>query len=112
MTRLKLLGKNIKKYRKAHNLSQNQLAELVDLSREHLAAVETGKELISETDAEVQKTLKNGCFLTSATSPSSSVKMAEKCDFPPFLTFVRSPTARLKNELFRDLPWAQAAQTF
>ena len=47
MSRLETLGKNIKKYRKLKNLSQNQLAEMVDLSREHLACIETGKEFIS-----------------------------------------------------------------
>ena len=44
---------------------------------------------------------------TCATSPSSSVKTSEKCDFPPFLTFARSTIARLKNELFRDVQWSQ-----
>lgn len=47
MSRLLSLGMNIKKYRKAKNLSQNKLAEMIDLSREHLACVETGKEYIS-----------------------------------------------------------------
>ncbi len=47
MSRLLNLGMNIKKYRKAKKLSQNQLAELIDLSREHLACIETGKEFIS-----------------------------------------------------------------
>ena len=47
MTRLKTLGENIKKYRSLNNLSQEKLAEKVDLTREHIAAVETGKEYIS-----------------------------------------------------------------
>lgn len=47
MSRLLSLGMNIKKYRKAKKLSQNKLAEMIDLSREHLACVETGKEYIS-----------------------------------------------------------------
>ena len=47
MSRLEALGKNIKKYRKEKHLSQNKLAEMVDLSREHLASIETGKEFIS-----------------------------------------------------------------
>lgn len=47
MSRLKQLGANIKKYRKVNNLSQNQLAEMCDLSREHLACIEIGKEFIS-----------------------------------------------------------------
>ncbi len=47
MSRLDDLGKNIKFYRKAKKLSQNELAEIVDLSREHLACIETGKEYIS-----------------------------------------------------------------
>ena len=47
MSRLEKLGKNIKKYRKLKDLSQNQLAEIADLSREHLACIETGKEFIS-----------------------------------------------------------------
>ncbi|MBS5802927.1 MAG: helix-turn-helix transcriptional regulator [Brachyspira sp.] len=47
MSRLLSLGRNIKEYRKAKKLSQNQLAELIDMSREHLACIETGKEFIS-----------------------------------------------------------------
>jgi len=47
MSRLLQLGQNIKFYRKAKKLSQNELAELVNLSREHLACIETGKEYTS-----------------------------------------------------------------
>ncbi len=47
MTRLKNLGQNIKKYREQKKLSQNQLAELVNLSREHIGSVETGKDFLS-----------------------------------------------------------------
>ena len=47
MSRLLSLGRIIKEYRKAKKLSQNQLAELIDMSREHLACIETGKEFIS-----------------------------------------------------------------
>lgn len=39
----KLLGNNIAKYRKQKGLSQNQLAELVNVSREHIAKIETAK---------------------------------------------------------------------
>ena len=46
-TKLILLGKNIKEARKAKNLSQNDFAELLDISREHLAKVETAKRTIS-----------------------------------------------------------------
>jgi transcriptional regulator with XRE-family HTH domain len=47
MTRLNFLGQNIKKYREAKGLSQNQLAECVELSREHIGSVETGKDFLS-----------------------------------------------------------------
>ena len=47
MSRLNLLGANIRKYRKLRKLSQNQLAEILDFSREHIACIETGKEFIS-----------------------------------------------------------------
>ncbi|MBR1424135.1 helix-turn-helix transcriptional regulator [bacterium] len=47
MSRLILLGRNIKKYREVNHLSQNELAEKVDLSREYLARVETGCKRIS-----------------------------------------------------------------
>lgn len=43
MSRLLKLGQNIKHYRKLKNLSQNELAEIVNFPREHLACVETGK---------------------------------------------------------------------
>ena len=46
-TKLIKLGKNIKLARKSKNLSQNQLAELLDISREHLAKIETAKRTIS-----------------------------------------------------------------
>lgn len=47
MSRLLKLEQNIKHYRKLKNLSQNELAEIVKFSREHLACVETGNEYIS-----------------------------------------------------------------
>jgi len=46
-TKLLLLGENIKKARKAKALSQNDLAELLDISREHLAKIETAKRTAS-----------------------------------------------------------------
>ena len=46
-TKLILLGKNIKKARNAKNLSQNALADLLDISREHLAKIETAKRTVS-----------------------------------------------------------------
>ena len=47
MSRLKQLGKNIKNYREAKGITQNQLSEIIDLSREYLARVETGQKRIS-----------------------------------------------------------------
>lgn len=46
-TKLASLAKNIKKYRKLKGLSQNELAELLNISREHLAKLETTKRCIS-----------------------------------------------------------------
>ena len=46
-TKLIILGKNIKTARKMKNLSQNDLAELLDISREHLAKIETAKRTVS-----------------------------------------------------------------
>ena len=43
----KLIGNNIAKYRKLKNLSQNNLAELVNVSREHIAKVETARRNMS-----------------------------------------------------------------
>ena len=47
MTRLKSLGSNIKKYRELKKLSQEELAEKVDLSREYIVRVENGRKFIS-----------------------------------------------------------------
>ena len=47
MSRAKLLGLNIKKYRESCGLTQNQLAEMVDLSREYIADIERGLKNIS-----------------------------------------------------------------
>ena len=46
-TKLKLLANNIKKYRKQKGLSQNELAECLGISREHLAKIETTKRCMS-----------------------------------------------------------------
>ena len=46
-TKLLHLGKNIQNARKKNKLSQNALAELLDISREHLAKIETAKRCIS-----------------------------------------------------------------
>lgn len=37
----KSLGLNIAYYRKAHNLSQSQLAEAINISRTHMSRIET-----------------------------------------------------------------------
>lgn len=47
MSRLKILGQNIAKYRQQKNLSQEKLAEMVDLSREYITRVERGQKNIS-----------------------------------------------------------------
>lgn len=47
MSRLEILGKNIAKYRQAKGLSQEKLAEIVDLSREYITRVERGQKNIS-----------------------------------------------------------------
>lgn len=47
MSRAKLLGTNIKKYRQLKGLTQNELAETVDLSREYIADIERGLKNIS-----------------------------------------------------------------
>jgi len=46
-TKILQLGRNIFKFRKAKGLSQNQLAEKLDISREHLAKIETAKRCVS-----------------------------------------------------------------
>ena len=46
-TKLIKLGKNIQNARKIRKLSQNELAEMLNISREHLAKIETAKRKIS-----------------------------------------------------------------
>ncbi len=46
-TKILQLGRNIFKFRKEKGLSQNQLAEKLDISREHLAKIETARRCIS-----------------------------------------------------------------
>ncbi len=47
VTKLIKLGKNIQKARKSKGLSQNELADMLNISREHLAKIETAKRRIS-----------------------------------------------------------------
>lgn len=46
-TKLQKLGENIARIRKRNKYSQNLLAEKIDISREHLAKIETAKRRIS-----------------------------------------------------------------
>lgn len=46
-TKLIELGHNIQNARKAKKLSQNELADKLNISREHLAKIETAKRRIS-----------------------------------------------------------------
>ena len=46
-TKILQLGRNIYKYRREKGFSQNQLAEKLDISREHLAKIETAKRCVS-----------------------------------------------------------------
>ncbi len=43
----KLLGENIKKYRKSLNLSQEELAEKLNISPKHLSNIERGRKFAS-----------------------------------------------------------------
>ncbi len=47
MSRLKLLGQNIKKYRKSRHLTQRDLAVALDCTYEFICRVEQGKMFIS-----------------------------------------------------------------
>jgi len=47
MSRLKLLGQNIKKYRENKNWTQAYLAEKLDISYEYLCRVERGQKYMS-----------------------------------------------------------------
>jgi len=46
-TKILQLGRKIFKFRKQKELSQNQLAEELGISREHLAKIETAKRCVS-----------------------------------------------------------------
>ena len=47
LQKIKSLGKNISYQRKIMKYSQNELAEKVNISREHLAKIETAKRSVS-----------------------------------------------------------------
>ena len=46
-TKILQLGRNIYSFRKQKGFSQNQLAEIIGISREHLAKIETAKRHVS-----------------------------------------------------------------
>lgn len=48
----KNLGKNIRKYRKAANMSQEELAEAIDMGVTSLSIIETGKGFITAANLE------------------------------------------------------------
>jgi len=43
----KILGSNIKKFRKSANLTQEQLAEKIDITQKHLSHIEVGTRFVS-----------------------------------------------------------------
>ena len=47
VTKILQLGRNIYKFRKEKGFSQNTLAEMLEISREHLAKIETAKRGLS-----------------------------------------------------------------
>lgn len=47
LEKIKRLGKSIATERKKQKISQNKLAEMVNISREHLAKIETAKRSVS-----------------------------------------------------------------
>lgn len=47
VTKLLQLGRKIHELRRAKKLSQNEFAEKLDISREHLAKIETAKRCVS-----------------------------------------------------------------
>lgn len=42
-----ILGENIKNYRKKRNLTQDELAEKLDISQKHLSNIEVGKKFVT-----------------------------------------------------------------
>ena len=42
-----LFGRNVRKYRKARNLTQEQLSEKLEISQKHLSIIETGSQFAS-----------------------------------------------------------------
>ena len=46
-TKILQLGRNIYKFRREKGFSQNTFAEILEISREHLAKIETGKRCVS-----------------------------------------------------------------
>lgn len=44
---IKIVGKNVRKYRKLRNLSQEKLSELVDVSTDYISLIELGKRVPS-----------------------------------------------------------------
>lgn len=43
----KLFGENLRRLRKSRNLTQTQLAEMLDVTQKHLSVIETGTQFVS-----------------------------------------------------------------
>ena len=43
----KLFGENLRRLRKSRNLTQTQLAEMLDVTQKHLSVIETGSQFVS-----------------------------------------------------------------
>lgn len=76
----KILGNNIKKFRKIKNITQNELAELAGIEVKSLSLIETGKGFISAKNLEKLADILNVSFsdLFSTQNPDNNKNMYQE----------------------------------
>jgi len=93
----KILGENLKNYRKLLNLSQEELSEKLNISVNHLSYIETGKRFISSDLLE--KIYEEMNINPSALFYSPDIKKSDIPQIDLIESAIDSKVAELKDEL-------------
>ena len=82
------IGQRIRKIRKAHGLSQEELAEKVDISTTHMSHIETGNtklslpvlvDIASALEVRTDELLNDGSAVTTGTALDEIATVLERC---------------------------------
>ena len=100
MTLKKLLGSNIRKYRKLLNLSQEELAFRIGISAKHLSNIEVGKRFAS---AEIIEKIARELGVSVSSLFFEDYKFEDKDKIKAIEKIIDNEFKKLKNEIIKKI---------